>query len=135
MSQVASILLLFVNLISSGLVEFAINNCCESDREVNCCSPSTPIKSEKSQEYLRALGCCCDESASHFYYYTAKFQSYENHNEIKSLKTLTSINRLLEWKMAISFISDSNFNKRFLEFKTRKGPPPVFRIQYDVWLI
>jgi len=135
MSHFGSIILLFVNLISSGLVEFAISNCCESDKEIECCSPPIQNKNQTSDDFFNALGCCCDESASHFYYYTAKFQSSEKDDQINP--DPESISQAFETKywLAKSSILEPNFNIWALEHKIRNDSPILFRIQYDVWLI
>jgi hypothetical protein len=134
MRQIAAILLVFVNLISSGLVEFAIDSCCEND-EINCCLPAVKNNKTNSSDQLVSNGCCCTESESHFYYFTAKFQNTE---KLENSKSTVQID-LASHRPQISQFDFGHFhncsNKFLNQHRLRKNVPPSLLVQYDVWVI
>lgn len=134
MRQIAAILLVLVNLISSGLVEFAIDSCCEND-EINCCLPADENKKTNSSEQVVANGCCCTESENHFYYFTAKFQNTEKQENIKSTLLIDFTNH----RQQLALIDFGRFpkcsNKFLVQHRLRKKVPPSLLVQYDVWVI
>ncbi len=134
MRQIAAILLVFVNLISSGLVEFAIDSCCEND-EINCCLPAVKNNITNSSDQLFSNGCCCTESESHFYYFTAKFQNTEKLENSKSTVQIDLASHRPQFPQ-FDFGHFHNCSNKFLtQHRLRKKVPPSLLVQYDVWVI
>jgi hypothetical protein len=134
MRRIAAVLLVLVNLISSGLVEFAINSCCESE-EINCCVP--PLKKNEStfDDLLKSDGCCCTDTESHFYYITAKFQNTDKQDDSKSSNHFVITNHRSQL-LVDNFGNAPYCSNKFLDqFKLRKKVPPSLLVQYDVWII
>lgn len=134
MRLIAAVLLVFVNLISSGLVEFAINSCCESE-EINCCAPTLTKYESSSDGLLNSDGCCCTDSESHFYYITAKFQNTVKQEDSKTSNHFIITNHRSHLLLG-NFDNGPQCSNKFLDqFKLRQKVPPSLLVQYDVWVI
>ncbi len=134
MRRIAAVLLVLVNLISSGLVEFAINSCCESE-EINCCAPPIEKNESTSDDLLKSDGCCCTDSESHFYYITAKFQNTDKQEDSKSSNHFIITNHRSQL-LVDNFDNGPQYSNKFLhQYKSRKKVPPSLLVQYDVWVI
>ena len=134
MRRIAAVLLVLVNLISSGLVEFAINSCCESE-EINCCAPPLKKNESSSDDLLKSDGCCCTNSESHFYYITAKFQITDKQEDSKSSNHFVIANYRSPLIVG-NFDNGPQCSNKFLDqFKLRKKVPPSLLVQYDVWVV
>jgi len=131
MRQLNAILLIFVNLISSGLIEFAVNTCC-NEEELSCCSPIS--KKESELELDNYNNCCCTDSESHFYYITAKYQNTDSEHEFASSRNFVSIENNYR-SMESVLLNESEDLKQIYSYKFRSKPPAPMNVKYGVWII
>jgi hypothetical protein len=97
----------------------------------------TFVKNNKtnSSDQLFSNGCCCTESESHFYYFTAKFQNTEKLENSKSTVQIDLASHRPQFPQ-FDFGHFHNCSNKFLtQHRLRKKVPPSLLVQYDVWVI